>query len=190
MTLIEPRAIRAALTIGPAAEKQIIDSLIPAVEADWAARTERLWEEQEEYEHRFRLQEWHIRGGLIWSPLMPITAITFVEWGKGETEDDAEEVEAEDVDVDTVSGRLTRVAGEWLPNVVATITGGYTSETLPPDIREALTQQVIFQYQRFKPDKLHVERESHGKGVSVEYVSGAHHPLYTKAITMYRRRAR
>lgn len=185
--MITLQELSARLNAGQEAQQKVIESIRLGVISLFETHTQRLWNRRVAYIDVQRPDEL-IRTrdrAMLWLPLYPVELLSISEHAHGDAD---AAVSSDDIDVDAVSGRVTRVNGYWQDVVTMTITGGYTSETAPADVRESLMAQMMFCYSRLSPSTIAMASQSFQVG-STQYLSADFHPLFSQAMGVHRRRA-
>lgn len=181
-SLVSIQAVREKLKVSSEAELQVVTSTLSGVISSFEKMTNRLWVRREEFVQRLRLLSMERDSGYINLTLYPVEELTLLEWDTGVSIDDAEEVEAEDLDIDQTRGILTRVVGGFSDNLQITSTGGFTEETCPADVRTGIIEQVKFLYNRLQPGKIDVSNLATEQGGVVTLLRADIHPLFQLAV--------
>lgn len=182
--MITAAELRDVIDIGPDRDR-VLTGWARAVVALWETKTGRLWNRREGYVHRARLES--VLDRVFWLPLYPVEELALAERRDGLAEADAVAVAEEDFIVTDLGRvellRTTPWAGRFL---VATITGGYTTATLPADILEALKAQVAFMVKRLDPDTIALNSQAFEKG-STTFMTADLHPFFEAAVRDHER---
>lgn len=170
----------------PAERNAELEDIVAGISDTWEMATGRLWLYRENY---------NVTGASIdpqdkffWLPLYPLTAIALSEYGSGTLAANAIDIDPGDFQVDMETGTVLRLRrGFWLGFINARITGGYTVEMIPPKVKRACVAELRFQVSRFSADIVAIKSKATGKGSSVTYMDGDHHPLFVGTADALRR---
>lgn len=88
----------------------------------------------------------------------------------------------------SANGRVTRLrSDQWSLPIRATFSCGYTSVTVPADVRMAVMYQAAFMQSRMSSAKIDVTSQSLGKG-SAALLDPELHPFFKRQVDKYRKR--
>jgi hypothetical protein len=161
--------------------------------------TNRLWNYRTNYVEYYRPV---YDNSFIYPALYPIDALAITEWVEGVTEAEGTLLDPSAYVTDLKNGVIRRLGGPlpysgntadyvpldsyWLANVKTVITGGYTSGTCPPDVKDAIITQVRYSISRNNAQKLDVA-SSGGKGGSATFETDHLHRDFRAMARFYRR---
>lgn len=130
------------------------------------------------------IERYQPAGDVIYTKLRPVIGLSLSEWDTGE-----EPVNVDAADFEwTHGGRISKVrTSRWCQNVEAVLTGGYTPDDVPFDIKDALISQVAFMISKNTAGKIDLVSQSFGKSGSASYVRKALHDDFEAAVRRYRR---
>lgn len=123
----------------------------------------------------------------LWAPLFPLTSIAIREWSDFEVEADVEDTDPTEYQASLQTGRITRYKTSWFKqNVRMTLSGGYTPDTAPADVKLAIIQQVKFTIRRFDSQTIQLKTRSINRNVAT-FIDDAVCPAMQAVITRVRR---
>ena len=143
-------------------------------------KTGRLWERREGLVHRVRLDS--VADKRFWVPLYPVETLSLADA-------DGTLVSANDFSVDPAVGAVERSdsLATWSTRLLtATITGGYTAETCPEDVIQAMIVQARFSRARSAGPALVTKSQAFDKG-STSYLDPELHPTFVDVVRDYER---
>lgn len=166
--------------INPSATQELndIEPLIAAVVDDFEGRTHRLWNRRVGHVLTLRPRDYEQRSGLLRSALAPIEIMRAEDGPDAST---LAAVDADDYEVEYDTGLVRRISGCWDAVVRFTVTGGYTPNSIPASMREALVQQILFVRERYKADRAAVSFVQ-GEGGGARFVDDAVHAMYRDCV--------
>ena len=158
----------------------IILEMIAEVEDLWESMTRRLWNFRTNYVQTWRLPNLlDRRGTSLRLDLTPVQSVTIQQWWPGNQAGAVTLVSGTDYDlVDADSGRIVKLNDlGWSSVVQATVTGGYTSDTCPSDVKRALLTQLHFMMRRFDEQNIALSSQSYEKG-QTNLMTADLHPFF------------
>lgn len=159
--MISVEDIRSRMRTSAEVEVATIAPLCVAAIAAWESATGRIWNYRTGHTQRWTIPHIDPRETL-WLELYPLETISVKVWNRSQREADAETISADDLDAELDIGAIRLVGSKWSGCIKATMTGGYTNLTCPPDVREALITQVTHWFHRNSPDNVAVTSKSVG----------------------------
>jgi hypothetical protein len=170
----------------------VLELALKSAIADFKRGTRRLWSYQAVYTEEKHID---VTDGdpvtELWFKLYPITTITLKEWYYNETETEAEDISADEYNVNMALGKIIRYTGFKYPFVKATITGGYTNDQiwdLFPDIVQAMVLEIQYGLKRDNEQNIAISSQGFEKG-QTNLRTGHRHPRFEAIVKSYRRQA-